>query len=70
MSETTTTITAQVPIPLRDEIGQIAAKEHRSASGQIRMFLESAIAEYRQRSGSQSPSPVPTARRGRGGRLS
>lgn len=46
MSETTT-ITAQVPTDLRDKINEIAEAEHRSASGQIRLFLEACIADYK-----------------------
>lgn len=63
MSETTT-ITAQVPPELRDEINRIAESEHRSASGQIRLFLESCIVDYR--AGRFSPPRLsPSLPRGR-----
>lgn len=56
MSEMTT-ITAQVPTELRDKVNEIADREHRSASGQVRLWLESAIADY-WTTHRREPSPV------------
>lgn len=60
MSETTT-ITAQVPNDLRDQLNEIAEAEHRSASGQIRVFLEACIADYKA---GRFPRQAPQPRRG------